>query len=357
MRVLLLVPDLEYGGAAGQLVTVAPRLAAHDIEARAVALDGEAPWFGRLRDGRVAIDLLGWHRLIDLDPFLRLRRLVRQFRPDVVHAWGIPAVRAAALVWPLGSVVVSEPLSRLDWRHVSWLDAWLLRRAGRVVAAGAAEEHRLRQLRVAAECLAVVPPAAADADADPSTAAAVVELPPRARVILCVGPLGRRKGHRDAIWAFDILKYLYDDLHLVLVGAGPERETLAEFARAIGASGRVHFAGPQASLAGWLSRADLVWVPSLAPCGRGAALDGMAAGRCVVASRVPGPADVVADGETGILVPPGDKAALARQTRVLLDDDDLRRRLGDAARRSARSNFTPEAAAARFAAVYRSLLP
>ena len=58
----------------------------------------------------------------------------------------------------------------------------------------------------------------------------------------------------------------------------------------------------------------------------------MAAARPVVASRLPGLAEIVREGETGFLVPPSDKVALARQTRLLLDDPALRRRLFDLAR-------------------------
>jgi glycosyltransferase involved in cell wall biosynthesis len=70
-----------------------------------------------------------------------------------------------------------------------------------------------------------------------------------------------------------------------------------------------------------------------------AALEAMAAGRPVVASNLPGLAELVADGETGLLVPPDDKLALARASRVLLEDEPRRRRMGEAARERARTRF------------------
>jgi glycosyltransferase involved in cell wall biosynthesis len=66
----------------------------------------------------------------------------------------------------------------------------------------------------------------------------------------------------------------------------------------------------------------------------------MAAGRPVVASRLPELTEIIVDGETGFLVPPGDKTALARQTRRLLEDADLARRLGEAGRRRAAECFS-----------------
>src|SRR5260370_273573 len=123
------------------------------------------------------------------------------------------------------------------------------------------------------------------------------------------------KGLREAVWALDILRHVYDDLHLVIAGAGPDRPRVEAFARSVGAGARVHFTGPCADLGPLLARADLVWVPSLADRGRSAAAEAMGAGRPVVAARWPGLAEVVEDGVTGHLVPPDDKAALARQSR------------------------------------------
>src|SRR5581483_1337666 len=99
-----------------------------------------------------------------------------------------------------------------------------------------------------------------------------------------------------------------------------------------------------------LARADVVWVPSLAECGRQVALEAQAAGRPVIASRLPGLAAVVADGKTGLLAPPNDPPTWAALTRRLFDDPELARRLGDAGR-AAVSGFTPERAAAAYAVV------
>jgi glycosyltransferase involved in cell wall biosynthesis len=101
-----------------------------------------------------------------------------------------------------------------------------------------------------------------------------------------------------------------------------------------------------------LSQAEVVWVPSHAPAGINAALEAMAVSRPVVASRLPELAEVVSDGETGLLFPSGDKAALARQTRVLLDDPDRRRRMGEAGRERVETFFTMEQLVRCYGAVY-----
>jgi glycosyltransferase involved in cell wall biosynthesis len=75
-----------------------------------------------------------------------------------------------------------------------------------------------------------------------------------------------------------------------------------------------------------------------------------------VASRWPGLAEVIAEGETGVLVAPGDPAGLARETRGLLDDPERRRRLGEAGRRRAAERFSAEAMVRRYEALYAGLL-
>ena len=175
-------------------------------------------------------------------------------------------------------------------------------------------------------------------------------LPPGARVLLGIGPMRPYKCFRDAVWALDILHYQYDDLQLVLVGDGPDRDALATFVHATESPGRVHFTGAVPEITPWLRRADVIWIT-----GRGGgtcvALEAMAAGKPIVASRIPGPADLIADGVNGYLVEPGDKTTLARQTSLLLDDADRRRQFGDEGRRRATAH-TVQRLVRDFAALY-----
>jgi glycosyltransferase involved in cell wall biosynthesis len=147
------------------------------------------------------------------------------------------------------------------------------------------------------------------------------------------------KGFREAVWALDILHYLYNDLHLVLVGNGSDRGRIGQFAQSVGASERVHFLGPLNDLTPVLLKSTVVWIPSRIQGGVYATLEAMAAGRPVVATRSAGLDEIVVDGVTGYLIKPGDKAGLARKTRLLLDDPSLAARLGEAGRRRVHDHF------------------
>jgi glycosyltransferase involved in cell wall biosynthesis len=357
--ILFVIPSLDYGGAARQLTLIAEGLPRDRFRNRVCVLGPSDPWAEELRAAGVEVDILGWKRPLEAAPFFALHRLLAELRPDVVHCWGRTALRAVAAVGGVrggGRLFVSAALP--SGRHTNWFDGWLLRRADVVMAFGEAEADRCRRLGVRAERVAVVAPGVRPApltpDPSPRNSGERGEdgQIPAGRFLFGTGPIEPHKGFRDAVWALDILHYLYDDLRLVLAGDGSDRPRLEEFARDIEVDNRVVLLGRRPDLAPWLHRAELVWVPSRTSGGECAALEAMAAGRPVIATRLPNLAEIVADGVAGCLVPPGDKTELARQTRFLLNDADRRRAYGEAGRRRAAEHFSVEGLVGRCAELY-----
>jgi glycosyltransferase involved in cell wall biosynthesis len=335
--VLFVCSSLAPGGATRQVSHLAAAChRAGKFSARACVLGAEAPWAADLRRAGLLVHVLNRRRPFDVRPYLELRGLVRR-SGAVVHVWGPEALRAVALTRAAtpGRLLVSACLPPAG--APAWPERWLLRRARRVVALGEAEAARYIQLGVSRDRLAVLPPAVPEEG--PKAPADLPGLPPGARVALGVGPLRQHKGFAEAVWALDMLALGGEELHLVLAGEGPDCERVAAFAKAIRIERQVHFAGPVADLAPWRARAMMAVVPSLKEGGRGAALEALAAGLPVVASRLPGLAELIEDGRTGLLVPPDDKVALATALRRLLRDEGLRARLGAAAKAAARERF------------------
>lgn len=176
------------------------------------------------------------------------------------------------------------------------------------------------------------------------------------RIVLAVGRLVYYKGYDVLVEA---MRHL--DASLVLVGDGPLGPALRQQANAAGVADRIHFLGElqNEEVAPLFAAADVFALPSVA---RSEAfgivqLEAMACGTPVVntslASGVPW---VSRHEETGLTVPPGDPRALAAALGRLLDDEELRRRCGAAARARVRSEFTVEAMGDRVAAVYDEVL-
>jgi N-acetyl-alpha-D-glucosaminyl L-malate synthase BshA len=143
---------------------------------------------------------------------------------------------------------------------------------------------------------------------------------------------------------------------LQLVGDGPEHERIRGLVRAAGLDEWVQFLGERTDLPSVLRGADLFLLPSETESFGLAALEAMSCGVPVIASRVGGVPEVVIDGETGLLAPVGDVAAMAAHVVRLLADAPLRARLGAAGRRRAETAFPLEATVGRYEALYRRLL-
>ncbi len=171
--------------------------------------------------------------------------------------------------------------------------------------------------------------------------------------IAFAGRLIAKKGADTLIAALDLLKDRYPVVRLSLAGDGDERAALEADAERRGLASKVSFAGRLGhdAIYPFLASATLVSVPSrIEPFGL-VALEAAQVGRPVVASSVDGLPEVVAHGETGLLVPPGDATALASAIASLLDNPRQAKAMGDAGRRRAASHFSWD----RFLAAHESL--
>jgi colanic acid/amylovoran biosynthesis glycosyltransferase len=286
-----------------------------------------------------------------------LRRLIREHRPDVLHLhWIVPQGVAALLtgrrvpwlVTTLGGDVyaLSDPISARLKRTV-------LRRAGAVTAMNADMTARL-VAQGAPPARTHVLPMGADVGLVRAAAAGVARQPGR---ILFVGRLVEKKGLHVLLAALRGVGTA--GWSLEVVGDGPLRAQLEAAAAGL----PVTFLGalPRAELARAYGRGEVVVVPSVAAASGDqdglpvALLEAMAAGCAVVGSRIAGIDAAVVDGDSGLLVPPGDPGALAAALDGLLADPDRRAKLGAGAAARA-EEFSVAAVGARYRALLRQVL-
>ena len=140
---------------------------------------------------------------------------------------------------------------------------------------------------------------------------------------------------------------------LVLVGDGPDAAAARERAVRLGVAGRVEIAGEQVRVADFLARADLLLMPSASESFGLAALEAMACGVPVVASRVGGLPEVVEDGVCGRLLPVGDVEGMASAALGILCDRSRARAMGEAGRRIAVARFDARLVVPLYAEAYR----
>jgi len=166
-------------------------------------------------------------------------------------------------------------------------------------------------------------------------------------IIGTVGSLTPKKGHRFLIQAVPMVLAHCPETHFVFVGEGELRESLYSLSHRLGVEQYVHFLGQREDVPSLLSQFDIFVFPSAFEAGQrigetfGIALvEAMAAGLPVVATRFSGIPEVVEDGVTGLLVPPGDSQSLANAIVTLLKDRTKARRMGLAGRKRAEQLFS-----------------
>jgi glycosyltransferase involved in cell wall biosynthesis len=366
MKILHLLSSLEYGGAAKQALVLGRGLAA-TCDLRVCALHTEGPWAKSLRAAGLTVQSLHWTQLIGPMHIWRLRRLLCDLQPDRIHVWRPQALRMLGLAGRefLPRCIVSQALpGDRGPARLGMVDRWLLSRVFRIVAAGAAEAESLQRLGFGHERVDVIPPGV-ELEQNASELA-IDGIPVRpdgrnhvrpaadvpGRRIVCLGNLRRNKGFCEALRAADYLTYSFADLHLSIIGSGPFLTSLKRFQEGVYHQNNVHFLGTRADAGAYLADADICWVPSLTATGRQVALEAMAAGRPVIASDLPHFREIIVDGVSGLLVPPGNKTALAGRTRQLFLDDAWRRRLGEAGRQRVTDHFAAADFVARCSALY-----
>lgn len=171
-----------------------------------------------------------------------------------------------------------------------------------------------------------------------------------------LGSLTREKGIDVLLKAMASLGPPFADLRLYVIGDGPLLGPLKALSAQLGLEERVEFVGIVDDVRPWLAAFDLFVQPSISEGMATALLEAMAMGQPVVASSVGGAPEVVCDGRTGRLVPPGDPQALGAAIAEALSDDEMRRAWGLAGRRRAQEAFDMDAMIRRIEKLYLELL-
>lgn len=291
---------------------------------------------------------------------LALADRVRHCRADVVHVRGLGMLLDAAVAARLASGPplvfsfhgVESPEQRIPpWRR-SLLRAALHRCAARWAVSEAARGWIERALDLAPGLFDVVPngvDAAAFRPApDRDRVRRELGLPLDRSIIVSVGRIKPVKGHSVLLDAVQRGGLSADRVLTVLVGAICDGRQLGDLDPS-----SVLLAGRQTDVCPWIQAADVFVLPSLWEGMSNALLEAMACGTAIVATAVGGNPELIRDGETGVLVPPSDPAALALAIRELLADPRRREKLGRAARAAVETNHRIETAAARTADIYR----
>jgi teichuronic acid biosynthesis glycosyltransferase TuaC len=279
-----------------------------------------------------------------------LRALRRRFPFDLVHAhYAVPAGDAVRRALPDAPLVVSSHGG--DVLATARRDPEAVRRAfahARLVLANSAgTERRCRELGAARTRVVHLGTDVRDG------------VPPVVPTLVTVGHLIARKRHADVVRAVAVLRERHPDLRYVIVGDGPERQSIARLAGELGVADRIELRGqlPPGEAAEAARSATAFVLPSIDEAFGVAYIEAMAGGVPAVGSRgEDGPEEIAAAGGGIVLVPPGDVEALATELGRLLENEGWREELGRAARTNVARHFTWEQCGRDTVAAYEEAL-
>ena len=297
----------------------------------------------------------------------RLVRLVKRERIDLVHAnslWALKFCTVASILTGVPTVAMIHAYPRVKSRLKNLIHVLTRRfcyaRARRIVAVSNALKDALIADKAPPEKIVVIPNGV-----EAEWFADAFDLPKGpTKTILTVGRLHPGKGQQVFLNAAAIVHARLPDTKFVIAGEEYRtsledlnfRQALMDLAQRLGIANCVEFVGYTAELRELYDRASVVVVPSFEETFGLTAVEAMARGRPVVASRIPGVTELVQDGQTGLLFEAGNHEALAAKIVALLSDDALASQLARNALTAARSQHSLADALERLQEVYAAAL-
>jgi len=332
--VLILLDSLDYTSAPRLAVELAGALDARHFDVRLLVLGGPAHLAPLAAAQGTAVDWLAGNGTAGVASLPRLVATLRRELPDVLFCLGVRANilgRVAGRLAGAPAVVGSLRRPGDGWRQLEPLLGAL---AHRVVVPAASLVHNLPPW-IRGRCVHLFE--GVDGDVFAPARANLRENAPR---IVCLGRLERDRGQEHLLHAFALVLARQAEVEgppprLLVVGDGPRRERLVSLARHLDIVGGVEFLPARQDVAPLYHVARFVVAPGMRLGAPAVVLEAMASGLPVVASDVGGLRELVTHEETGLLTPAGGVEPLARAMGLLLEDEALCRRMGEAGRRRA----------------------
>ncbi|MCR9197235.1 MAG: glycosyltransferase [Planctomycetaceae bacterium] len=326
---------MDQSGAERQLWLLASQLPDH-FDPEVVALSRGGYFADRLTECGVPVTVLEKRFRFDPLTWYRLRRHLHRRQPDVIQSFLFAAnayVRLPGVAPRSARVVISERC--VDSWKSGWqlaMDRRLRSKMNRMTAnSQAVADFYRQQVGLSAADIDVIPngvPAPAnDRVGDQVNLRQELGLPPDSRLVGFVGRLAVQKRLKDLIWAFHLLQSALENVYLVVMGEGDQRQPLADLARDMGCRERIFFTGHSPHAGRLIPQLDVFCLPSEFEGMSNSLMEALSSGVPVAVSDIAANRELVQSEETGLVFPLGNGPEMARALKRLLEDDDLVQKL------------------------------
>lgn len=364
MKVVHVVETLAVGGLERVVISLAAWQHARGDACAIVCLFHEGALASEARARGIEVVAVGKAPGLDLRALGALRSTLRRLAPDVLHTHNAVAhyyaAVAAAGIGVARKINTRHGMGRTARRRLDQLYRAALHGTDAAVAVCAAARDRFVAAGIVPASMAAVVANGAELDGITprnvharEALVAALGLAPTSLLLGTVGRLSPVKDHATLLRAVQRLGRRDPPLALVVVGDGEERASIEALVVALGLQASVRLLGMRNDVGQLLAAFDCFVLSSTTEGYSLALVEAAAAGLPIVATQVGGNADIVADGVSGLLVPPRDEAALGAAIARLADDAALRERMGRAGREWALAHGSVEAMGRAYDALYR----
>ena len=354
--ILLMARALGQGGSERQLAEMAVALSKRGWQVHVACFEEGGMRARDLAQAQIPVLSLGIRSFRSLSFLAALRRLAQYRRKHGIrflHAFDYPSNFVAALAghWCGFSRIITSQRSFRELRSASWRRVlrWTDRRADAIVVNCEALRGHMIVEEGAPAAKVHVCHNGLDAARFPMRTAG------NGQVMGVVCALRPEKGLPVLLRAFAEVARTRPQAHLLVVGSGPEHESLRRLATEFGIDRQCEWQPATADVAPWLQRMDIFVLPSESEAFSNSLLEAMASRCAVVASAVGGNIEMLDQGHFGMLFPRGDAPALAQQLARLLDHPAERERLAGMAAARVRELYSIDRAADTFERLYRAV--
>jgi glycosyltransferase involved in cell wall biosynthesis len=367
VKVLIVVDSLDVGTPGQLLPTLVKAASTEQVEFEVLSLHPASEKSGttiqRLEELGIKPSFLGVRRILDLRSVQRVANVIRASRCEVVHAHH----RYSSTLVPVAARLAGRPsvctLYSLP-QQVGGRDALKERlcasaasrsRALIFISDAALEQFAARYRRRPSWCVLRTGIDLETWSAGPGQLPRKFRIPDGAPIVSITGALRATKGHALAIAAWHSVLSAVPEARLLIVGDGPEKATLRRQVQRAGLQHGVVFAAridEEWERVDIVRASDIALLPSYGEALPMALIEASACARPVVATDVGGIREVVSDGVTGILIPPGEIAAIADALVDLLQDRERRIRMGQAGRTLVEERFNMHSLVRALAVIY-----
>ncbi len=345
-KILHLITGLEIGGAEMMLLKTLPRMQDR-FNNRVCCIIGHGSIGEKLETAGIPVYYLDLKNIFDLVIIFRFRKIIKDFQPDILVTYLIHADlfgRVFSRIFGVKKIVCSQRGSLLQWEFLRIIDRLTKFFVTKyIVQTGIAKKELAKKLHLPLKKIEVIPNSINISEykfeLDEIAKKKELKINPNNKNIVCVSNLRRGKGHEYLLEAFEEIFKINKNVNLLIIGDGEQKTILTRQVKKYKSINNIYFLGNRADVKEILKISNIFVLLTFAEGMSNAIMEAMAMGITVITTDIAVNRELIKNNKTGILVPIKNSTEIQEKVLFLLENEDLRKTLGENAKKEIIEKF------------------